>query len=133
MQNFMLNDATANFLSLDQTAKLYSASMELWSTYTANLDLETFLVKYEDIIGDLRGTAEHLIEFLGLPWDDKVLEFQETAKSRGLIPTPSYAEVARPLYGQARGRWKNYSEQMKPVLPLLEPWIDEFGYRDERK
>jgi hypothetical protein len=34
------------------------------------------------------------------------------------------------LYGQSRGRWKNYGEQMKPVLPLLEPWIDKFGYRE---
>jgi hypothetical protein len=133
MQNFMLNDATVNFLSLDQSAKLYAAAMELWNAYKASLNLDTFIVKYEDLVGDLRTAAVRLIEFLGLPWDDKVLEFQETASSRGLIPTPSYAEVARPLYGQARGRWKNYSEQMKPVLPLLEPWIDEFGYRDERK
>ena len=132
MQNFMLNDATANFLSLAQSAKLYAAAMELWSTYTASLNLDTFLVKYEDLVEDLRGTAGPLIEFLGLRWDDKALEFQETAKNRGIIPTPSYAELAKPLYGQARGRWKNYSEQMKPVLPLLQAWIDEFGYRDER-
>jgi hypothetical protein len=133
MQNFMLNDATVNFLRLDQSAKLYAAAMELWNAYKASLNLDTFIVKYEDLVGDLRTAAVPLIEFLGLPWDDKVLEFQETARSRGLIPTPSYAEVARPLYGQARGRWKNYSEQMKPVLPVLEPWIDEFGYLDERK
>lgn len=133
MQNFMLNDATANFLNLDQSAKLYGAAMELWSTYSKSLNLDAFFVKYEDVVGDLRSTAEPLIEFLGLRWDEKVLEFQETAKNRGLIPTPSYAEVAKPLYAQARGRWRNYSEQMKPVLPRLEPWIDEFGYRDERK
>ena len=71
-----------------------------------------------------------LIEFLGLEWDDNLLNYQETARNRGWIDTPSYDQVTQPLYKQASGRWENYREQMQPVLPILEPLIKEFGYGD---
>lgn len=76
----------------------------------------------------MRGTCRTPIEFLGLAWDDRMLSYRETAMSRGRINTPSYNQVVQPLYSQSIGRWENYREQMQPVLPLLEPWISEFGY-----
>jgi hypothetical protein len=69
-----------------------------------------------------------LVEFLGLEWDDNLLNHRETAQKRDFIRTPSYDQVVQPLYDQASGRWQNYRKQMTPVLPLLEPWIREFGY-----
>jgi hypothetical protein len=128
MQNFILNDAMANFLTLDQAAKLYAAVMQLWKIYMTRLNLDVHVVKYENLVQDMRSTILALIDFLGLDWDDRVLDFQETAVNRGFIPTPSYQQVVKPLYEHASGRWKNYSEQIKPVLPLLKPWIDELGY-----
>jgi tetratricopeptide (TPR) repeat protein len=130
MQNFILNDAMANFLNLEQSARLYAAIMQLWKLYTTKLNLDLYTVKYEDLVRDLRGTMAPLIEFLGQRWDDRVIDFEETAQARGLIPTPSYEQVARPLYEHASGRWKNYRQQLGPVLALLEPWIEEFGYSD---
>ncbi len=47
MQTFKPNDAMANFLSLDQSARLYSAVMELWSTYQQKLDLDVHVLRYE--------------------------------------------------------------------------------------
>ena len=57
MQTFKLNDAMANFLSLEQSARLYAAVMELWSAYRQKLDLDVHVVKYEDLIQDLEGTC----------------------------------------------------------------------------
>jgi tetratricopeptide (TPR) repeat protein len=128
MQNFKINEAMANFLTLDQSAKLYAAVMELWQVYKSVLDLEVSVLKYEMLIQDLRGTCAPLIEFIGLEWNDNLLNYQDTAISRGHISTPSYNQVIKPLYTQASGRWKNYREQMAPVLPILEPWIEHFGY-----
>jgi len=129
-QNFELNDAMANFVTLDQSAKFYAAVMGLWRAYRNALSLDVGVVKYEDLIQDLRGTCMPLIAFLGLEWDDNLLNYQETAKDRGYINTPSYNQVTQPLYKQASGRWKNYREPMQEVLPILEPWIKEFGYGD---
>lgn len=130
MQNFNLNPAMANFLDLDQSARFYAAVMELWQVYRKALDFEVYTLRYEDLIHDLRGICVPLIEFLGLEWDDILLNYRETARSREYIRTPSYDQVIQPLYRQASGRWENYRKQMEPVLPVLEPWIKEFGYAD---
>ena len=130
MQNFKINDAMANFLTLDQSAKLYAAVMELWRGYQSTLNLNVGVVKYEELVQDLRGNCMPIIEFLGLDWDDNLYNYQETARRRGKIHTPSYNQVTQPLYQQASGRWENYRDQMAPVLPILEPWIKEFGYRE---
>ncbi len=131
MQNFQLNDAMANFLTLQQSAVLYDAVMSLWVHYNNTLDLDVGIIKYEDIVQDLQGTAEPLLNFLGLDWHDNLLNYQQTALSRGIIKTPSYNQVTQGLYTQAIGRWKNYHDQMKGIVPLLEPWAKRFGYSVE--
>jgi hypothetical protein len=128
MQDFLMNEAMFNFLTLERSAQLYAAIMELWKAYVRSLNPAVFTVKYEDLISDTHSTCKDLIQFLELDWDDKLLDHRQTAESRGWIETPSYHQVMQPLYRQAIGRWKNYREQLNPVLPLLEPWINEFGY-----
>lgn len=128
MQSFKLNDAMANFLGLEQSARLYGAVMELWSAYRQKLDIDVHVVKYEDLIQDFEGTCNGLLRFLGLAWDDNLRNYQKTALDRSSIHTPSYSQVVQPLYTQASGRWTNYRKQMEPVLPVLEPWITSFGY-----
>lgn len=51
-----------------------------------------------------------------------------TARGRR-IDTPSYRQVTEPLHGRAKGRWRRYERQMAPVLPVLRPWIETFGYQ----
>jgi hypothetical protein len=128
MQTFKLNDAMANFLSLDQSAKLYAAVMELWFLYRKKLNLDVHVLKYEDLVHDFEGTCRSLIKFLRLEWDDNLHNYQTTASDRSSINTASYNQVIQPLYKQASGRWTNYRKQMQPVLPLLQPWIEAFGY-----
>jgi tetratricopeptide (TPR) repeat protein len=129
MQNFTLNYAMANFLTLKNSAQLYAAIMELWQVYQETLNLDVSVLKYEDLIQDIKGTCAPLIDFMGLEWDDNLLDYQQTAMARGKIDTPSYNQVVQPLYKEARGRWQNYRAQMEPVLPLLAPWINQFGYK----
>jgi len=69
-----------------------------------------------------------LAAFLGLDWTDSILDNRATARERGFINTPSYAQVAEPVNDRSIGRWEKYREQMKPVLPILAPWIQRFEY-----
>jgi hypothetical protein len=36
--------------------------------------------------------------------------------------------VSEPIYKRAVERWRNYSEELGPVLPILKPWIEALGY-----
>ncbi|MDX1482960.1 MAG: tetratricopeptide repeat protein [Alphaproteobacteria bacterium] len=130
IQNFDANDAMANFLSLERTATLYDAVMGLWQAYRSRLDLEVHELRYEALVHDLEDACRPLIDFLGLEWNDNVLNYRETALNRETIKTPSYNQVIKPLYSQAIGRWKNYEDKFAPVLPILKPWIEAFGYED---
>ena len=69
-----------------------------------------------------------LLAFLELPWRDEVLDNQSSAARRGAVRTASYAQIGQPLYQRAVGRWHKYREQLEPVLPILQPWIERLGY-----
>ena len=43
----------------------------------------------------------------------------------------SARQVQRPLYSEGVGQWRNYSEQLAPILPILKPWVEKFGYPAE--
>ena len=67
------------------------------------------------------------MDFLGLPWEDEVLNYRERL-SRKAVVSPTYEAVSQPLYTRAIGRWKNYQKFLEPCLPTLQPFIDAFGY-----
>ena len=83
--------------------------------------------KYEDIVEDFGLTVEQLLVFLGLEWDDAVLNYTDTAKKK-LIATPSYQAVSNPIYKRAKFRWHRYARQLQPVLAELQPFLDDFSY-----
>ncbi len=85
-------------------------------------------MKYEDVVGDFRNTVAGVLEFIGVPWDDAVLEYDRTARERGVINTPSYNQVTQKIYTRAAGRWERYRAQMEPVLDTLLPWAEHHGY-----
>jgi hypothetical protein len=44
------------------------------------------------------------------------------------VRTPSYADIAQPLYTRAIGRWKNYAVWLEPHLQSFASLFKEFGY-----
>jgi Flp pilus assembly protein TadD len=128
MQTFTLNEAMRHFLTLEETADLYTAVMSVGQRSHAEVPGRIHRVRYEDLVGDTAGEAQRLLGFLGLPWEPAVLDFQATAKRRR-INTPSYHQVVRPIYGDARERWRRYAEQLGPVMGKLKPFVEAFGYR----
>ena len=131
MQGFDLNPAMSNFLDLEDSARLYDRIMTLWTRSRELLPLDVHTIRYEALVEDMEKELRPLIAFLGLEWDEKLLDHRGTAKKRGTIITPSYAQVAEPIYKRASGRWERYRTQMEPVLPILAPWAERFGYETE--
>ena len=130
MQNFRVNQAMAHFLSIEGTARLYAAVMELWLHYRSDAGLNAIEYRYEDLVADTEGTARRVFEFLGEPWDESVLQYQSRASER-FVSTPSYADVSAPIYDRSIGRWRNYARQLAPALPIVAPFVREFGYSEE--
>ena len=124
MRKFSLRGATV----LGDLAQSYDEIFDLWQHYRDILDLTVHEVRYEDVVVDFRATVSGLLDFLGLSWNDAVLEFDKTARAKGPIFTPSYHQVTEKIYTRASGRWLRYRKHLAPVLPILAPWADKYGY-----
>jgi len=126
--NFRLNDAMSSFLSLENVARIYDLSFGFWEQARAIVPIRSHSVMYERMVSDIAAELRPLFDYLGLDWRDEVLDHRRTAKARGVISTASYAQVTEPLYDRAAGRWTRYRHQLEPVLPVLQPWIERYGY-----
>ncbi len=131
MQAYKINDAMANFFTLEDAAHCYARVMGLWQNCTELLPVKFHMVKYEALVGDFDTEVRGLLEFLGVGWDEAVLGHIEHAKARGVINTPSYQSVTEPIYQRAKYRWKRYQREIEPVLGELQPFIEAFGYSDQ--
>ena len=120
----------ANYLELGDAARLYDNVMSLWQHYQSVLPLEIHTVCYEDLVAGFDETLQPLLMFLGVEWQAGIRDYAKTAGSRSVVNTPSYNQVTQKLYSRASGRWQKYREPMQPVLPLLLPWAQRFGYED---
>jgi tetratricopeptide (TPR) repeat protein len=126
--NLALSHAMHSYTTLEGSARTYHAIFANWMRANELLPLRVHRVRYERMIADLEAELRPLVAFLGLPWRDEVLDNQASAARRGMVRTASYAQVGQPLYTRAVARWERYREQMTPVLPIIEPWIERLGY-----
>jgi len=130
MQDFELSSAMLHLLALDRTVRFYTQVMGAWLHFRDIISLSHITVRYEDTVQNLEFEAKRLIDYLDLDWEPDVLQFHQRAMGR-VISTPSYVAVTEPVHTRAIGRWKNYHEQFTPLLPMLEPFLREFGYEVE--
>ncbi|MDP5277669.1 sulfotransferase [Sphingomonas sp. DG1-23] len=129
MSNFKLNRAMSNFLRLEDAAALYDLSFSHWERANALFPVAAHAIVYERLIENMEAEVCPLFDWLGLEWHAGALDHSRTARSRGLITTASYSQVTEPIYKRAAGRWHRYRAHLEPVLPVLAPWAEKFGYR----
>lgn len=124
--SFALTSAALEFTTLERTAWHYDAMMRLIELARRRLPLAYHEVDYHALVRDFDGTTRALCGFLDLPWDESLRRFDSTARNRG-VATASASQVRRGLY-DGRGQWEPFARHFEPVLPILQPWIDKFGY-----
>jgi tetratricopeptide (TPR) repeat protein len=73
-------------------------------------------VAYEDVVDDLEGQARRLIDYCGLPWDDRCINFHENKRP---VKTASSVQVRRPLFRSSLQRWRKYAGGVAPLLDAL--------------
>ncbi|MEO1040749.1 MAG: tetratricopeptide repeat protein [Pseudomonadota bacterium] len=125
-RNFGPNHHTANYLTIEDAARMYDLMMTLHTTLEERHGLNAKIVKYEDLVTDLRGTVEMVLHAMGLPWEDQLQRFyQSSHRPKG---TASFNQIAKPIYQTAANRFTHYQSTLDPVMPILTPWIERFGY-----
>jgi tetratricopeptide (TPR) repeat protein len=121
-----INPVSVCFLTLERTVDRYLLDMGAWLKMREMIDL-WIEVRYEEIVADLRKAAVRLFKTLELPWDESVMGYREQT-GRKLVHSPTYEEVARPIFTTSVGRWQNYERHLAPELGKLTPLVKALGY-----
>lgn len=127
MQRLPLNAVSVQYLTLESTAKAYARTMRGWLKMRNVLKNSWIEVRYEDTVADVEGQARKVLNFLGLPWDDAVLNYHHRARHKH-VHSPTYEAVTKPVYTSSMNRWRNYARQLEPYKEILQPFVEAFGY-----
>lgn len=126
-RHFEINAVMHEFLTLDGTARLYDRVMAFAQVCREKISFEIFDHRYEEMVSNFEVQIRSVCDFLGLGFQDSMMNFAETA--RGLdIRSPSAEQVRRGLYRESLAHWRQYEAALAPVLPVLAPWAERYGY-----
>jgi len=126
-RSFNMNAAMYEFNTIEGAARFYDAVMHAGEIYMDRLPIDVCRLRYEDLVADFEGSTGALCDFLDIERTARLSDFAATAAA-GRIATPSSAQVGRGLYSEGAGQWRNYRFALEPALPILQPWIEKFGY-----
>jgi hypothetical protein len=126
-QAFQMNAMTYAFTSLEESAACYGACMAMAQIYRSVLPLDLVEARHEDLANDFGNEIRRISDFLELDFDPAMREIEATAAGRRLR-TPSGAQVRLGVNREGVGRWLDYARELAPVLPILAPWVERFGY-----
>jgi tetratricopeptide (TPR) repeat protein len=95
----------------------YDRIMAHWDTMLPGRVLR---VHYEDVVADLQGQTQRLLDYCGLPFEDACLDFHRNERP---VNTASSEQVRQPIYADSVGYWKHYESQLAEIQEILAPVI----------
>ena len=114
-QNF--GSAISFAYDLEHIGAYYNDYRETIAHWKSVLDIPIHDVVYEDLVADPEPNMRALVDFVGLAWDERCLEFYKTDR---VVFTASNDQVRRPMYQSSVKKWERYEDQLKPLLDVLE-------------
>ncbi len=91
----------------------YLRIMEHWRTV---LPPATLLeVPYESLVGDPEPWTRRMLDFVGVPWNARCLEFHQAERS---VITASRWQVRQKIHTQSIARWRRYEKFVSPLHTL---------------
>lgn len=129
MQTMIPTASTVHLLTWESTARFYAQVMDWWETLKPILSMRFIELRYEDAVFGFEPTFRKVFDFLELDWDPKVADFHKNAAGK-FIASPSFGQVAQPLYSSSVGRWQHYAVEYEQISTWLQPYLDGYGYSD---
>jgi tetratricopeptide (TPR) repeat protein len=114
-QNFFNMGPYAN--DLGNLAYYYTEYVRIMNHWRAVLPAGALLeLPYEALIEDQEGWTRRMLEFIGLPWDARCLDFHQTDR---VVITASKWQVRQKIHRSSAGRWRHYEKFVGPLLGLV--------------
>jgi tetratricopeptide (TPR) repeat protein len=103
-------------LDLSDIARYYTEHRRLYWHWRAALPAGAILeVPYEELVSNQEAWTRTVLEFAGLDWDERCLQFHRTERA---VVTSSYWQVRQSMYRDSVHRWRHYSKFIGPLRKL---------------
>ena len=113
---------------LSDLGRYYADYTQLMTHFDAVLPGKVHRVFYERMINDSEGEIRRLLDYLGLPFEERCLRFHETERA---VRTASSEQVRMPIFTDAQEQWRNYEPWLEPLKTTLGPALT--AYQDARR
>jgi tetratricopeptide (TPR) repeat protein len=101
---------------LDDLAHYYTEYVRVMKHWRSTLPKDAILdVPYEGLVSDQEAWSRKMLQFIGLPWDPRCLDFHETERT---VITASKWQVRQKITDSSVLRWRNYEKFLGPLLRL---------------
>jgi hypothetical protein len=107
------NVSMYEFLDIETAAHYYDLSMIAAMRAREDYGITIAELGYDQFWANPEAETRRVLEFVDLPWDDALLAPDGT------------------LLGDAKKSpsvWRHYESHLAPVMPILQKWVDYFGY-----
>ncbi|WP_299751138.1 tetratricopeptide repeat-containing sulfotransferase family protein [uncultured Tateyamaria sp.] len=115
MQNFGPNQPAST--SIETLVNVYKEFDKTALHQVATLPNQIRFVNYEQVVADPEGQMRDIMDFVGLPFEDDMLDH---TKSTRAVNTASVSQVREPIYSTSVAKWKRYG-------PLLQDMAEQLG------
>ena len=104
---------------LDDIGHYYRAYVDLMDHWDAALPEGRILrVQHEDVLDDLEGEVRRILDYCGLPFDQRCVDFHETKRA---VRTASSEQVRQPINKNGLEQWRPYEAHLSALKLALGP------------
>jgi tetratricopeptide (TPR) repeat protein len=83
-------------------------------------------IHHEDVVDDLEGNVRRMLDFCGLEFEPRCIEFHKTERS---VRTASSEQVRQPIFREGLDQWRHFEPWLEPLKNALGDALNR--YRDE--
>jgi Sulfotransferase family len=101
---------------LEDLAHYYRQYLRLMRHWRSVLPATVLLeVPYEQLVAEPEPWSRAMVQFIGLPWNERCLDFHRTPRT---VITASKWQVRQPISRASVARWRNYQSFIAPLRGL---------------
>ena len=102
---------------LEELGRYYLEYERLMAHWQQVVPTGMLTVRYEELVMGQEEVSRQIIDFLGLEWDERCLDFHKNTRA---VNSFSSRQVRRPVYREAMDRWKQYETQLAPLSAIIQ-------------
>jgi predicted Zn-dependent protease len=108
---------------LDDIGRYYRDYVELMAHFDVALPGRVHRVIYETMVDDTETEVRRLLDYCGLPFDQRCLRFYENERA---VRTASSEQVRQPIYRDGLDHWQHYEPWLEPLKHALGPVLESY-------